>query len=987
MPASNDDETRDDCASASDRPKLETEATIADIPPAAPHALLPSTIGKYRILSLIGEGGMGSVYKAEQDSPRRTVALKVIKAGVASGRLLHRFEIEAQILGKLDHPGIATIYEAGTFGEGRGAQPFFAMEFIEGRELLDYADSKKLGTRERLKLLAKIAEAVQHAHQKGVIHRDLKPGNILVNKDGQVKILDFGVARVTDADIQTATMQTDIGQLIGTLPYMSPEQASGNPDDLDTRSDVYALGVIAYELLTGQMPYDLRQKMIHEAVRVIQHDEPRSLSTVNRTFRGDIEIIVGKALTKEKDRRYQSASALAEDIKRYLHNEPIEARPPSTWYQLSKFSKRNKALVAGVAAVLVVSVLGAVISVNFALGEAAQKELAIENANAAREAQQAAELAQAEEAKRSEELKLVANFQSEQLGEIDPQMMGVNLRRSLIDSVPEDQQARVESSLSPINFTSIALQTLEENIFQRTIDAINNQFEDQPLVRAGLLQSVSNTATTTGLYALATSPQTIALELYRSELGDEHPSTLMSAASMGRLLMLKGKIYEAEPYYQEALDGQRRVLGENDPITIAMTGFMGELLQAQGRLDEAQSLYEEALEKSRQTLADDDPEHLRILSLMGSILQARGELVEAEQYYLEALAGYRRVKNDQNTNILSSLANIGSLQIDLGNYQEAEQYLREGLSMSRAIHGNEHLNTIAAIGNLGVVLGMQDKLEEAEPYYREAMELSRRVLGEDHPNTIALTGNMGGILKRQGRMAEAETYYYESMNAERRVYGDDHPNTLHSISAFGYHLILQGKHSEAEPYYRECVERRRRVLGDRDPTTLNSIMNLATLLQTEGKFEEAAPLFVEAAEAYHERYDRDDVRLVIAMNNIGNSLNKMGHFAEALNLLMSTEANAREIWSDQPGDVGNYLNKVGHAQTGLGDFAAAEKTLLEAYSLLEPSLGVDHEKTQVGMRRLSDLYANWDEAEPDHGYDTKSAEWRARLHPAEEAAP
>ncbi len=455
--------------------KTEVDAHRAMSAPLAP---LPESIGKYRILSEIGEGGMGTVHEAEQDSPRRKVALKVIKAGAVSKNLLLRFEIEAQILGKLDHPGIATIFEAGTFDEGHGQQPFFAMEFVQGELLTDYAENQKLGTRDRLGLLAKIADAVQHAHQKGVIHRDLKPGNILVNKEGQIKILDFGVARATDADIQTATMQTDIGQLIGTIPYMSPEQASGNPDDLDTRSDVYALGIIAYELLAGQMPYDVKQKMIHEAERVIREDEPKALSSINKAFRGDVEIIISKALIKEKERRYQSASDLASDIQRYLRNEPIEERPPSTWYHLIKFSRRNKALVAGIAAVLVVSVVGALISISFAMGEAEQKRIAIGNAGQARESQHEAETARAEVSKRADELQQVANFQSKQLGQIAIEMMGTQLRDSIIEGAPEDTRAALSESLASVNFTSIALGTLEANIFIRTIEAIDTQFVD-----------------------------------------------------------------------------------------------------------------------------------------------------------------------------------------------------------------------------------------------------------------------------------------------------------------------------------------------------------------------------------------------------------------------------------------------------------------------------------------------------------------------------
>ncbi|MBL4699282.1 MAG: serine/threonine protein kinase, partial [Phycisphaerales bacterium] len=335
-------------------------------------------------------------------------------------------------------------------------------------------------------LLAKIADAVQHAHQKGVIHRDLKPSNILVTNDGEIKILDFGVARATDADIQTATMQTDIGQLIGTIPYMSPEQASGDPDELDTRSDVYALGILAYEVLTGWLPYDVERKMIHEAVRVIREDEPRPLSSINKTFRGDIEIIVSKALVKEKDRRYQSASDFANDIHRYLNNEPIIARPPSTWYQLSKFSKRHKALVVGVAAVVIVSVVGAIVSVNFAMGEAEQKRIAIQATASEAEQRQAAvaraeeaeaarvraEAAEAETSLRAQELEQVAEFQSSQLSGIDVEKMGDMLRQSLLEAVPEEQRSDAERAVAGVNFTSLALGTLEDNIFIRSITAV-----------------------------------------------------------------------------------------------------------------------------------------------------------------------------------------------------------------------------------------------------------------------------------------------------------------------------------------------------------------------------------------------------------------------------------------------------------------------------------------------------------------------------------
>ena len=303
---------------------------------------------------------MGAVYEAEQDQPRRRVALKVIRAGWASPELIRRFQQEFHTLGRLHHPGIAQIYEAGTAETGFGSQPFFAMELIEGQPLGEYAETHKLDVRRRLALMIQICEAVEHAHQRGIIHRDLKPGNILVDQSGQPKILDFGLAKATDSDME-ATRQTDMGQLLGTLPYMSPEQVLADPLALDTRSDVYALGVILYELLAGKLPYSL-SRHLHEAVQTIREVDAAPLSSLSRVYRGDIETIVSKALEKDKERRYGSAAEFAADIRRYLEDLPIAAKPASTSYQLRKFVRRHKALVAGTVTVIFTLAAGVVVS-------------------------------------------------------------------------------------------------------------------------------------------------------------------------------------------------------------------------------------------------------------------------------------------------------------------------------------------------------------------------------------------------------------------------------------------------------------------------------------------------------------------------------------------------------------------------------------------------------------------------------------------------
>jgi tetratricopeptide (TPR) repeat protein len=474
----------------------------------------PVAIGRYRILRRIGEGGMGSVYEAEQEEPRRVVALKVIKPGLTDPEFLRRFRRESQALARLQHPGIAQIYEAGAEESEAGVQPFFAMEFIHGETLLEYAGKHQLNTRQRLGVMAKICEAVHHAHQRGLIHRDLKPGNILVDDAGQPKILDFGVARMVDTDVH-ATRHTEIGQLVGTLAYMSPEQVLGDPLTLDTRSDVYALGVILYQLLAGKLPYKV-SRQVHEAARAIQEDDPPPLSSIHRDFRGDVETIVAKALEKDKARRYSSASDLAGDIRHFLQDEPITARRPTAAYQLVKFTRRHKALVSAAAAVFVILLAGIIISTR-----------------------QAVLLAQAEQRAQA-----VNDF----------------LRNDVLAQADVANQGGPATKLDPHLEVRTAL--------DRAALKIAGKFGKQPEVEAAIRETIGHTYKDLGVYPEARSNLERALELYRRELGPENLKTLSTMRLLGGTVQLQGKYPEAEALLKQTLQLQRRVLGPENPETL-----------------------------------------------------------------------------------------------------------------------------------------------------------------------------------------------------------------------------------------------------------------------------------------------------------------------------------------------------------------------------------------------------------------------------------
>ncbi|MEM7755152.1 MAG: serine/threonine-protein kinase [Planctomycetota bacterium] len=803
-----------------------------------------STIAGYTIERMLGEGGMGSVYLATQERPARQVALKLVKSGFSSERALRRFELEAETLGRLRHPGIAQIHEAGLH-QGR---PFFAMEFVDGLTLTEYADAKNLGTRARLKLIAQIAAAVQHAHQQGVIHRDLKPGNILVTevetdkgRVAQPKVLDFGVAKVTESDIRATTMQTDIGQLVGTIPYMSPEQAGGDPAALDTRSDVYALGVLAFELLSGRLPHDLKDRMVHEAVRIIREDEPSRLSAINTSLRGDVETIVAKALEKKPDRRYDSPSALASDIGRYLDDQPIQARPASTWYQLRKFSRRNRALVGGVAATFAVLVAGVVGTTVFAVrAETARLE-------ADRSAEQA-EVALAAETERATELERAIRFQDGQITRVNQEVMGAGIRDSIIRAAPEDSREQLLQTLEPINFTDVAVASLERDVIQRAIEAIDTEFEDNPRLRARLLNAAGVTLRSIGRSRSAEDPQRRALEILVESHGEDHVLTYMAKEAYAHVIEDQRRFDEAEVLRRDAYEGLKASVGEHDPRTLMALDHLGALMWSMNRKEEAETYHRASLDGRAATLGENHTATLTAAANLAKVLDGLEKFGEAESMFRRAMDGFRVTLGDDHPETLGHINNLGMWLSMNRRAEEAEPLLQESLEGFRRVLGNDHANTLATVSNLAICLKRLDRLEEALPLYEEALDNMRRTQGLRSPNTLIAMNNMGATLRTLERLEEAEAIGAEAVAGLREVLPPGHWVLGTATGQHGRTLLALGRREAAEPRMIETYKIFSTALSPTHPYSKTALNEIITAYEAWHEAEPDAGHDVKAAE-------------------------------------------------------------------------------------------------------------------------------------------
>lgn len=767
-------------------------------------------IGRYLISRVLGEGGMGVVYLAEQERPKRTVALKVIRPGLLTPRLLRRFDHESETLAKLQHPGIASIFEAATHETGAGPQPYFAMELVEGKPLTLYAVENHLSLKEKLELFRKVCDAVQHAHQKGIIHRDLKPSNILVTGAGQPKILDFGIARASD-ESPGATLRTEAGTLVGTLPYMSPEQVH-DPSGVDVRSDVYTLGVILFELLAGKLPHALETHTLPEAVRIIAEAEAPSLRAIDRSVPSDVATITAKAMEKDRTRRYQSASDLSADLGRYVNNEPILARPPSRTYRVRKFVRRNRALVAGVSLAFL-ALVGGVIGTTWQAAEATRGRNLAEQRGVELEAQKRIAEQEAATAKATNEfltgMLASASPESEESGKLTvAEMIDLAANRLTERRTPPRVEIPVRTTLAT---TYRALGRNQEGLKQAEIshDLALKEFGADSAVELEARRGLAVALSETGRVEEAEKLCRQAIAIYEKEPAKYELELAHAQAELGKYLTERGMLKESVQYFQSGISGLKKRLGPNDRNLQSAVHNYGYALVAAGDFEEGEKAIREALAMCEKQFG---PDHVAVayeLNTLANTLQRMGRTEEALAIHERTLAIRRKRLPTDHPSVLTSMANVASAYIALGRQSDAIPLLREAVERQKAVLGESNSKTLTAMSNLAFALEDLKQFDESEAIMRRVVDVRRRTGFED-PESWSQINNLATMLVSRGKAAEAQRLYLELFAAADGKLPPEHYARAIFRNNYGECLVALGEYDLAE---KELIESHEIILA------------------------------------------------------------------------------------------------------------------------------------------------------------------------------
>jgi len=776
---------------------------------------------------------MGEVWLAEQMEPvRRRVALKIIKAGMDTKEVVARFESERQALALMDHPTIAKVFDGGSTPEGR---PYFVMEFVEGVPITEHCDQYQLSTAERLALLSQVCEGVQHAHQKAIIHRDLKPSNILVSVvDGKPlpKIIDFGIAKATGRRLTDKTFFTELGAVIGTPEYMSPEQADYSGNDVDTRTDVYALGVLLYQLLTGELPFDskeLRALSYEDLMRTLRESEPprpsSRLATVGdraadiarsrrtepgvlrRQLEGDLDAITLKALEKDRNRRYGTASDLASDLARYLAHEPVRATPPSPGYRLRKYVRRHRVGVT-VASALVLLLLAFAGTMGLQARRIARER---DRANAERDR---------------------ANLQRDRANRISEFMI-----RMFTVSDPSEARGNTVTA---------------REILDKASGEIETGLAGQPELRNLLMDYMGETYVNLGLFAEARALVTRALEISRKALGPDHIETLRSANLLAKILAMTGNWEEAEAQFRSTYETQVRSLGPEHEQTLKSLVNLSIIASERGRDDDAERIGRAAVATLSRVRGPENFDTLVAKNSLAEFLTRQGgkaKLAEAEQLERDALAAQQRKFGPEHQETLHGIVTLAeTLEMEGSHREEVESLVRGVVEVSRRIVGAEHPDTLQAERHLADSLRDTGRLAESEQLDRKVLDLQRHVLGSSHPDTLSTLTSLARTLHAEGKLTEAEALTREALGVQRLMLGAQHRATLGTAEVLLTILLGERHLVEAESFGRETLDASRRGLRSDHPMIPRLEYALASVDALRGHRDDAFSLLHHAIE-------------------------------------------------------------------------------------------------------------------------------------------
>jgi serine/threonine protein kinase len=699
-----------------DEPVLSSPGLAPLLAEAADDEVLPEWIGTYRIVRRIGEGGMGVVFEAEQSNPQRRVALKMVRPGFFSARMLRRLEREVRILGRLQHPGIERVLEADSVDFPQGRVPYFVAEYIDGLTLTSYARQNGLSVSDRVELLVKVCDAVQYAHQNRVIHRDLKPDNILVDALGQPKVLDFGVARMLDADSGEWAQVSLTGQFVGTLPYMSPEQLGDAASPPDTRMDIYALGVIAFEVLSGQLPYDLRGRSPTDAARIIRDQSQRRLGGLNPVCRGDLTTIINKALAKELAARYQSVGELAEDLRRYLRREPILAHRPSTAYQVRKLVARHKLTAALLAALFVTSAVSAVGMTVLYFGQRAATLEAKRSADEA--AQEAAQ----------------AKYQA-----ASAEAMG-NFFQSFVTQPPDAEWRDYHRQIVDLLAARVA-----------------RDFQGQPHAEARTRLSLGWAYLNRGDSAQAEEQMRAALRIWQAAHGEHDVWAITAGVALASCLRARGALDEARQIAQTAWDAAQTLPPTCWRAKLDAANILGVVLDDLGDAAAAELLARETYALATQYTPNDPVTRGGAALNLAVTLWSRGNISAAEPFAREAYALTKAGFGENHPITARALNALASVLRDLGRYAEAEEAARKAVSVQRTVSADGGPELIRYLRTLVAILIERGAFEAAEPLIRETLAALRSQPGAHDEELAAWQAYLGRCLTGLGRDGEAET--------------------------------------------------------------------------------------------------------------------------------------------------------------------------------------------------------------------------------------